>query len=75
MDCYDGAEVCKQVGTIILSKLANIIFKINTGLYRDDGVVVLRSMNAERIDKIGKIIITMSQEVGLQLEIKANLNK
>ena len=75
MDCYDGAEVCKLVRTFNLSKLANIIFKINTGLYRDNGVVVLRSMNAERIDKIEKIIVTMSQEVGLQLEIKANLNK
>ena len=70
MDCYDGPEVCKIVGTIILSKLANIIFKINTGLYCDDGVVVLRSMNAERIDKIGKIIITMSQEV---LDVRFNL--
>ena len=36
MGSYDGAEVCKQVGTFILSKLGNIINKKNTGLYRDD---------------------------------------
>ena len=75
MCCYDDAEVYKLVGTFVLSKLGNIIFKMNTGLYRDDVVVVVTSMNAERIDKIRKIIITMSQKVGLQLEIKANLNK
>ena len=75
MCCHDDAEVYKLVGTFVLSKLGNIIFKMNTGLYRDDVVVVVTSMNAERIDKIRKIIITMSQKVGLQLEIKANLNK
>ena len=53
---YDGVEVCKLIGTFILSKLANIIGKKNTGLYRDDGLVVLKNMNAWRTDKMRKII-------------------
>ena len=75
MGSYDGAEVCELVGTFILSKLENIIGKKNTGLYRDDGLVVLRNMNARRIDKIRKIIIKMFKDIGFQLEIKTNLKQ
>ena len=48
MDSCDGVEVCKLVATFILSKLGKIIGKKNTGLYRDDELVVLRHMNARR---------------------------
>ena len=72
MGSYDGAEICELVGTFILSKLENIIGKKNTGLYRDDGLVVLRNMNARGIDKIRKIIIKLFKDVGFQLEIKTN---
>ena len=34
-------------------------WKTETGLYRDDGLVVLRNMNARGTDKIIKIIIKM----------------
>ena len=71
----DGAEVCELVGTFILSKLAKIIGKKNTSLYRDDGLVVLRNMNAQGIDKIRKIIIKMFKDIGFQLEIKTNLKQ
>ena len=75
MGSYDGAEVCEFVGTFILPKLGNIIGKKNTGLYRDDGLAVLRKMNARGKDKMRKIIIKMSKEVGFQLDIKSNLKK
>ena len=45
MGSYDGAEVDKLVGTIFLSKLGNVIGEKNTGLYRDDGLGVLRNIN------------------------------
>ena len=75
MGSYDGAEVCELVGIFILSKLGNIIGKKNTGLYRDDGLAVLRNMNARATDKMKKIIIKLFKEVGFQLEIKSNLKK
>ena len=75
MGNFDGAEVCKLVGRFILSKLGNIIGKKNAGLYRDDGLVVLRNMTARRTDKTRKIIIKMFKEVRFQLEIKTNLKK
>ena len=75
MRSYDVAEVCEIVGTFILSKLGNIIDKKNTGLYRDDGLVVLRSINARGTGKMRKIIIKLFKEVALQLEIETNLKK
>ena len=75
MGSYDGAEVCELVGTFILSKLGNIIGKKNTGLYRDDGLAVLKNMNAWGTDEMRKIIIKIFKEVGFQLEIKSNPKK
>ena len=73
MGSYDGPEVCELVGTFILSKLGNIIGKRNSGLYREDGLLVLKNTNARGTDKMRKIIIKLFKEVGFQLEIKSNL--
>ena len=48
MGNYDGAKISELVGTFILSKLGNIIDKKNTGLYHDNGLVVLRNMNFQK---------------------------
>ena len=78
IDSYDDAEVgtsTELVGTFISSKLGNVIGKKHTGLYRDDRLVFLRSMNAWGIDKAREIIITMFKKVWFQLEIKTNLKQ
>ena len=49
--------------------------KKNTGLFRDDGLKVLRNMNARRACKMRTIIIKIFKEVGYQLEIKTNFKK
>ena len=75
MDSYDGVEIRELVATFIISKLGNIIGKKNTGPYPDDGLLVLRNMNARGIDKTRKIIIKMFKDIGFQLEIKTNLKQ
>ena len=75
MVSYDGAEVCELVGTFVLSKLENIIGKKNTGIHRDNGLVVLWNMNARGIDIIREIIMKMFEDVGFRLEIKTNLKQ
>ena len=37
MGCFDGAEVCELVGSLILTKLCDVLQRENVGLYRDDG--------------------------------------
>jgi len=42
MGAYDGAEIAEFVGLYILSKLEKIIPQENIGLYRDDGLCVVK---------------------------------
>ena len=72
---YVGGEVCKLVGTFILSELGNIIGKKNTSFQCDDGLGVQRYMNPWATNKIRKLIIKMFHENGFQFEIKTNLKK
>ena len=44
----DRAEVCKLVGTLALLTLANSIRKENYGLYRDDGVTLMRNEKGQK---------------------------
>ena len=45
MGSYNGTEICKLVGIYILSCLATIVKESNCGVYRDDGLVILRNIN------------------------------
>ena len=44
MGCYDGAEVCELVGTYALAKLSGKFQAGDFGLYRDDGLGVVRKV-------------------------------
>ena len=43
MGSYDGAEICELVGLFILNKLAQKFGKENIGLYRDDGLAIMKA--------------------------------
>ena len=51
MGSFVGAEICELVGLYIQSNLENILPKTNFGLYRDDGLILLRNLNCQQIDK------------------------
>ena len=53
MGSFDGAELCELVGLFLLSKLASIIGKSNFGLYRDDGLAILKNTPGPDIDSAG----------------------
>ena len=73
MGSYDGAEVCELTGSYILSILASKIPKNNMGLYRDDGLILLRKANGRSTDKSRKDIIKIFKDVGFQIDINTNL--
>ena len=73
MGSYDGVEICELVGIYILSRLSNIIDKNNYGLYRDDGLLVLRNVNGQKIDGIRKKDIQLFKDSGFLIDIKTNL--
>ena len=65
MGSYDWAEVCELVGVYILSLLANRVDKEGTGLYRDDGLVIIRNLTGPQTDKTRKDIIKIFKEIGI----------
>ena len=73
MGSFDGAEICELVGLYIQSNLENIIPKTNFGLYRDDGLILLRNLNGQQMDKRRKTIIKIFKDIGFSIDIQTNL--
>ena len=75
MGTFDGAEICKLVRLYVQSKLEKIFPKSNFGLYRDDGLALLRNLNRQQSDKVRKKIIGVFKDIGFSLEIETNLKE
>ena len=63
MGSFDGAEICELVGLFILNKLSNIIPTKDLGLYRDDGLAVLRNKSGPEMERTRKNIIKASKKL------------
>ena len=57
MGCFDGAEVCELVGSLILTKLCDVLQRENVGLYRDDGLAIVKQMLGPELERKRKKII------------------
>ena len=73
MGSYDGAEVCELVGLYILDTLSQKLDKKDIGLYRDDGLILLKNKNGHQTDRIRKEIIQIFKSIGFQIDIQINL--
>ena len=73
MGYYDGAEVCELVGTYILLKLNTILDWSDIGLYRDDGLGVLRNISGPQIDRKRKQITVVFKECALNITVETNV--
>ena len=71
MDGFDVAEIWEPVGLYIQSKLEKILLKSNFGLYRDDGLVLLRSQQTDnKLTKLGKTSSEYLKILVLTLRLK-----
>ena len=75
MGSYDGAEVCELVGLFILDNLSKIIDKNLVGLYRDDGLAILRNMSGPDTEKFRKTIAAVFKQFGLKITTESNLHQ
>ena len=73
MGSFDGAEICELVGLFILDKLSNIISTKDLGLYRDDGLAVLRNKSGLEMERTRKNKIEVFQEIELNITAETNL--
>ena len=49
--------------------------KDHMGLYRDDGLMILRNTNSQQTDKIWKKIISIFESINFKIEITTNLTE
>ena len=75
MGSSDCAELCELIGIYIQSLVTNILSKENTGLYRDDGLFILRKINKQQTDRARKKIISIFKNINFKIEIVTNITE
>ena len=53
--------------------LAKLINKKDCGLYRDDGIPILRAVKCQQIDRMRKNIIKIFKDIGFAIDVETNL--
>ena len=73
MGAYDGAEVCELIGIFMVSLLSKHINKNHIGLYRDDGLAILKNTSGPEAEKLKKKLQKLFKEKDLGIIIQCNL--
>ena len=73
MGAYDGAKLCELTGTFMLTLLSKHINKNHIGLYRDDGLAILRNTSSSEAEKNKKKIQKLFKEKYLDIIAQCNL--
>ena len=73
MGSNDGAEVSELVGLFMLNKLVNLFQDNSVGLYRDDGLGVVRELSGPETERLRKNVIKTFKECGLNITSKSKL--
>ena len=72
MGSYDGAEICNLVGLYMLNVLTNEFGKERVGLYRDDGLVLIKGKSGRIADKVRKKLHTLFEQFNLKITAQVN---
>ena len=72
MGSFDGAEVCELVGLYVLNSLVKRFEKENIGLYRDDGLALIKGTSGRVADKVRKDLCAQFLEFGLKITAEVN---
>eukprot|EP00116_Pleurobrachia_bachei_P002966 sb/3463228/ len=73
MGAPDGAEVCELVGLYLLQKMSSFLPASHTGLYRDDGRIMLEHVSGPRVERIRKDLIQEFAGEGLKIVVSPPL--
>ena len=73
MGSFDNAEVCELVRLFILQQLSQVITSNAMGLYRDDGLAILRNTSGPGVERIRKNTSETFQQHGLQVTTETNM--
>ena len=74
MGSYDGCELCELVGLYVLHRLKEKFPEIDFGLYRDDGLGVLKRTPKTKLERLKKDLFKMfKDEFGLAITLDTDL--
>ena len=71
MGAYDGAEVCELVGLYLLHRVLSLLPINTSGLYRDDGLIMIAGRGGRGLERIRKDMIALYRSEGLNITISA----
>ena len=76
MGSFAGAELCELVGLYLLDKITNsgLFPKSSIGIYRDDGICILRG-SGPQVDRSRKKLISIFKNEGLNITTESGLQK
>ena len=72
MGSFDAAKMYKLVGLYIQSELEKTLPKSNFGVYRDNGLALLRNLNGKGTDKVRKNLTRVFKDIGFRLKNEIN---
>ena len=72
MGSFGGTEICELVGLYALNKLSARFDSNNIGLYRDDGLALIKGTSPRLADKARKDLCSAFQELGLKITAEVN---
>ena len=73
MGCFDVVEVCELVGTCILNQLKDTFQDHSVGIYRDDGLAVVKGLSGPEIERMKKRVTKNFKDWELKITIEGNL--
>ena len=73
MGSHDGAEICELVGLLLLHELSSLIPISDNGLYRDNGLLILRNLPGPESERLNNKIKKTFQKYGLKIATETNL--
>ena len=74
MGSYGGTEICELVGLFILNHSGKKFGKKNIGLYRDDGLAIIKNRSARLADKTREELHNVFEQFCLKITAEANLH-
>ena len=72
MGSYNGAKVCELIGAFMLNELSGVVDKKELGLYRNDGLGVMRNIGGPEIERRKKKIIQIFKSHNLNITVQTS---
>lgn len=69
MGSYHGAEICDLVGLFIMNSLNSIFDNGSFGLYRDDGLAIIKADSKTNYSRLGKLLHGKMKDLGFRITL------